>query len=105
MKIRKHSIVERIYTGLKYVIIILYIVGLFGLWGKSDKYLVMLDDIFKIVIAGVLLYFFNPLTETVCTNFHRNVAFSAGFAIILQTSIMRYLNPVHVVKKIVNNSF
>tara|TARA_B110000046_G_scaffold177578_1_gene204530 strand:+ start:10253 stop:10570 length:318 start_codon:yes stop_codon:yes gene_type:complete len=105
MKLYKQPIVEQAYTWLKYAYIILYIIGLFGMWGKSYKYLLIIDEIFKIVIAGVLIYFFNPLTKTVCSDFHRHVAFSAGFAIILQTSVLRYMNPTHLVKKIVNNSF
>jgi hypothetical protein len=105
MKFKKHKVVEHTYKWLKYIIGWLYIIGLLGIWSDSGKYLTILDNIFKIVLAGVLLYFFNPLVKTVCTDFHRNVGFSSGFILLLQTSIMPFLNPTTIVKKVFSNSF
>lgn len=105
MKLKKHKIVEYTYKWLKYAIVILYVIGLFGIWTESGKYLTLIDNVFKIIISGILIYFFNPFTKTVCVDFHRNVAFSAGFAILLQTSFVHFINPEKFVKKKFNNFF
>lgn len=102
---KNQKVVEHTYTWLKYILIILYIVGLFGIWSDSGKYLILVDSIFNIMIAGVLIYFFNPLKKTVCNDFHRKVVFSAGIAILLQTSITQYFNPMTTVKNVINKSF
>lgn len=102
---KNQIVVERTYTWLKYSLIILYIIGLFGIWSDSKKYLILVDSIFNVVIAGILIYFFNPFTKTVCNDFHRKVVFSAGLAILLQTSITQYFNPLTVAKKFIHKSF
>ena len=102
---KNQKVVEHTYTWLKYILIILYIVGLFGIWGDSGKYLMLFDSIFNIMIAGVLIYFFNPFKKTVCNDFHRKVVFSAGIAILLQTSITQYFNPLTRVKNVISKSF
>ena len=102
---KNQKVVEHTYTWLKYILIVLYIVGLFGIWSDSEKYLILVGSIFNIMIAGVLIYFFNPFTKTVCNDFHRKVVFSAGIAILLQTSITQYLNPFAAAKKVNFKSF
>ena len=91
------KIIENTYTGLKLVIFILYIVVVLGVWKGAPGYLHIVENTFSIVIALALIYFFNPFLEekTVCTNLHRKIAFSAGVAILIQTSLFQYLNPVN----------
>ena len=101
---KKEKVVERTYTWLKYILVILYLVGLFGIWSDSKRYLVLFDMIFNIMIACILIYFFNPFTKTVCNDFHRKVVFSAGLAILLQTSITQYFNPITIAEKIIKKS-
>lgn len=98
---KRENVVERTYTWLKYILVVLYLVGLFGIWSDSKKYLVLFDTIFNIMIACILIYFFNPFTKTVCNDFHRKVVFSAGLAILLQTSITQYFNPITIVGKMI----
>ena len=66
---KNQKVVEHTYTWLKYILIVLYIVGLFGIWSDSGKYLILVDSIFNIMIAGVLIYFFNPFTIGKCPVF------------------------------------
>ena len=101
---KKEKVVERTYTWFKYLLIILYLVGLFGIWSDSKKYLQLFDTIFNIMIACILIYFFNPFRKTVCNDFHRKVVFSAGLAILLQTSITQYFNPKTIAEKIIKKS-
>jgi hypothetical protein len=91
------KIIENTYTGLKLVIFILYIVVVLGVWKGAPGYLNIVENTFSIVIALALIYFFNPFLKekTVCTNLHRKIAFSAGVAILIQTSLFQYLNPVN----------
>ena len=89
---RKQLFVEYGYEILKYTITILYVMGVLKIWEDAPKYLAEIDWIFNLVIASILLYFFNPLKKTECTPFHRRVVFSAALAIILQSSLMKYIN-------------
>jgi hypothetical protein len=94
------NLVEPLYNILKIVSFIIYILVIFGFGRKSEQMLEIVDDLFMTLIAFVLIYFFNPLKKTICTDFHRNVAFSAGFAILIQLSIFRYFEPVTTIKTI-----
>lgn len=101
---KREKVVENTYTWLKYLLVVLYLVGLFGIWSDAKKYLIFVDTIFNIMIACILIFFFNPFTKTVCNDFHRKVVFSAGIAILLQTSVTQYFNPITVAKKIIKKS-
>ena len=98
---RTYQVTQLTYTWTKVALIILYLLGMFGLWSEAPSYLRIIDGIFNIIIAGILIYFFNPFKKTVCNDFHRKVVFSAGIAILLQTSLMQYFNPVTIVKKVI----
>ena len=99
------KLIENTYTWVKYSLGILYLLTLFGIWSSAPKYLKIIDLFFNIIVGGILIYFFNPLKKTICTPFHRRVVFSAGLAIILQSSLIQYLNPIIVekAKNVVNN--
>ncbi len=99
---RTYKATEFTYTWTKVALISLYIIGLFGLWSEAPAYLRIVDSVFNIIISLTLIYFFNPLKKTVCNDFHRKVVFSAGIAILLQTSLMQYLNPVSIFKKAIS---
>lgn len=85
--------VERTYTWLKIALIGLFYISLFGFWKGAPEYLNMLDNVFNITVAMILIYFFNPLRKTICNDFHRRVAFSAGVALLIQFTLLRYLHP------------
>jgi len=99
------KIIENTYSGLKIMIIILYIAVILGVWKNAPGYLNIIETVFTIVIALALIYFFNPFVKekTVCNNFHRKIAFSAGIAILIQTSIFQYLNPIDKIKFNIKN--
>ena len=94
------NLVETAYNVLKIIFFILYILVILGVSTKAPQYLSVIENIFMTLVALILIYFFNPFTKTVCNNFHRQVAFSAGAAILLQLSIFRYLEPTKIIKKI-----
>jgi len=91
---------EWTYTWTKIALITVYIVGFFGLWREAPTYLRKIDGIFNVIVAVILIYFFNPFKKTICNDFHRKVVFSAGIAILLQTSLMQYFDPITIVKKV-----
>ena len=95
---KAYKATEWTYTWTKVALIVLYVIGFLGLWSEAPSYLRILDGIFNVIIAVILIYFFNPFTKTICNDFHRKVVFSAGVAILLQTSLMQYLNPQKIVK-------
>lgn len=96
---RTYKATKWTYAWTKIALIILYIIGFLGLWGEAPRYLRILDGVFNVIMGAILVYFFNPFKKTICNNFHRKVAFSAGVAILLQTSLMQYINPETIVKK------
>ena len=94
------DIVETAYNVLKIIFFILYILVILGVSASAPQYLAIIENIFMTLVAVILIYFFNPFKKTVCNDFHRHVAFSAGAAILLQLSIFRFLEPTKIIQKI-----
>ena len=94
------DIVEKAYNVLKVIFFILYILVILGVSASAPQYLAIIENIFMTLVALILIYFFNPFKKTVCNDFHRHVAFSAGAAILLQLSIFRFLEPTKIIQKI-----
>jgi len=94
------ELVEKAYNILKILFFIIYILGIFGISSSAPQYLNIIENIFMTLVALILIYFFNPFTKTICNDFHRHVAFSAGAAILLQLSIFRFLEPTNLISKI-----
>ena len=90
------NFIENTYTGLKWVVFILYIAVVLGVWKNAPNYLNLVESAFSLLISLALIYLFNPYIEkkTACTDLHRKIAFSAGLAILIQTSLFQYLNPI-----------
>jgi len=97
----KQSILEKTYFTVKFVFWTLYIIVLLGVWSAAPKYLNIVDDMLKIVVGATLIYFFNPWTKTVCTNFHRKVVFTSAIALLLSSSLKSILQNIPYMKKIV----
>lgn len=86
---------ENLFYYLQYTIYILYIIIFLGLWNKAPEYLSYLDHYMKIIVGITLLYAFEPFSkQKLLTQFHKDVAFSAGFFIIMSTSISGYINNI-----------
>lgn len=96
------DLVERAYNVLKIIFFILYILVVLGVSTTAPQYLSIIENIFMTLVALILIYFFNPFTKTICNDFHRHVAFSAGAAILLQLSFFRFLEPTKLIQKIKN---
>ena len=94
------NIVEIAYNTLKILFFVIYILVILGISNNAPQYLAIIENIFMTLIAIILIYFFNPFTKTICNDFHRHVAFSAGAAILLQLSIFRFLEPTKIIQKI-----
>tara|TARA_Y100000389_G_C17453472_1_gene516409 strand:+ start:2207 stop:2539 length:333 start_codon:yes stop_codon:yes gene_type:complete len=82
---------ENFYILLKVLLISLYLISLFKVWNSSPKYLKIIDLIFNFTIGTLLIVIYNPFSKMVITNFHKKVAFSAGFAILINSAIIKYL--------------
>lgn len=94
------DIIEKAYNILKILFFIIYILVILGISSSAPQYLNIIENIFMTLVALILIYFFNPFTKTICNDFHRHVAFSAGAAILLQLSIFRFLEPTNLISKI-----
>ena len=94
------EIIEKAYNTFKILFFIIYILVILGVSSAAPQYLTIVENIFMTLVALILIYFFNPFTKTICNDFHRHVAFSAGAAILLQLSIFKFLEPTNLIKKI-----
>lgn len=94
------ELVEKAYNILKILFFVIYILVILGIGSSAPQYLNIIENIFMTLVALILIYFFNPFTKTICNDFHRHVAFSAGAAILLQLSIFRFLEPTNLISKI-----
>ena len=94
------DILETVYNILKILFFVIYILVILGISNSAPEYLNIIENIFMTLVALILIYFFNPFTKTICNDFHRHVAFSAGAAILLQLSIFRFLEPTNLISKI-----
>ena len=94
------EIIEKAYNTFKILFFIIYILVILGVSSTAPQYLTIVENIFMTLVALILIYFFNPFTKTICNDFHRHVAFSAGAAILLQLSIFKFLEPTNLIKKI-----
>jgi hypothetical protein len=94
------ELVEKVYNILKILFFVIYILVILGISNNVPEYLNIIENIFMTLVALILIYFFNPFTKTICNDFHRHVAFSAGAAILLQLSFFRFLEPTKIIKKI-----
>ena len=96
----KLSILEKTYFITKFVFWILYIFVLLGVWSAAPKYLDIVDDFLKIVVGFTLIYFFNPFTKTVCTNFHRKIVFTSAIILLLSSSLKTLLQNIPILKRV-----
>jgi len=86
--------VEKAYFYTKAALWCLYMLTLFGVWDKAPHYLDTVDEIFKVIIGLILLFFFNPWKKTQCTAFHRKVVFSSAVMLLLSSSLKSMLQYV-----------
>ena len=92
--------IRNIYYFLNLCFVLLYIISYFGLWSKSPKYIIILNEVYKIFIAIVLLYFFNPWSKEKLNDFHKKIAFGAGFLLLFTSSITGIFENIPVIQKI-----
>lgn len=77
---------QRIFLWATYFIYLMYFFVYFRIWKEAPIYLDDAEYYFKLYISLLLLYFFNPFYNLRMNNFHKRVAFSAGFFLIATTS-------------------
>lgn len=87
-----------IYFLLNFIFVLLYIVSYFNT--NLRKYLDVLNEIYKVFIALVLLYFFNPWSKKKLNKFNKKIAFSAGLLLLLTTSISVFIKNIPFIRKI-----
>ena len=79
---------EKMYYYGKYIVYFLYIVTFLGVWDKAPIYLTQVDYYLKLLIALLLIVLFNPLHNISKFNeFHKDVAFSAGFLLLTSMTL------------------
>lgn len=95
---------ETIYDYAIYGSYILYLLALFGITNYAPTYLDWLKNAIKIYISVLLIWRFNPLSQTRenLSRFDRKIVFSAGVFLLLTTSITSFFehfikaSPLHI---------
>ena len=90
---------EKIYYGLSFIIVVLYVLAFIGLY--QTKYLVDLKFYFRLLVGLMLVYTFNPYIKKSkrIKEIDRRVAFSGGLAILAMmglSSITAHLK-IHII--------
>lgn len=87
---------ENTYYYLKYFIYFLYIAIYLNIWSKAPSYLNVFDYFLKLFVGVTLIYIFNPFTfkKNKFNDFHREIAFSAGFFLLTATSLNAFTRNV-----------
>ena len=94
------KILQRTYFTIKAIFWILYIATMVGVWKKAPQYLNIVDDVLKIVVGGILIYFFNPWKNTKCTKFHKQVVFTSALILLASSSLSTFLQSLPFVKNV-----
>ena len=94
---------KKLYFTLKITLILLYVVSIFKISNKAPRYLKYVDLIFNFVVGLLLIIIYNPFTSNKITNFHKKIAFSAGIAILINNSLIRYLTHEIITHEMLGN--
>lgn len=89
---------SNIYFLLNFIFVFLYILSYFNT--NLLNYLDVLNEIYKVFIAFVLIYFFNPWSKKNLNLFNKKIAFSAGLLLLLTTSISVFIKNIPFLRKI-----
>ena len=82
---------KNIFILLSLLWIVFYVIILFRLWNDALFYLDMLNYYYRLYMAGILLYFFNPWTNVGMDSFHKSLIFSTALYLIASTTITDFV--------------
>jgi len=95
-----NSKVSYSYYLLNIIFITLYILYFLGIGDKSYYKLNLLNEVYKIFIGFVLIYFFSPWHKEKLDNIHKKIAFSAGLLLIFTSSLTVMIENLPIIRKI-----
>jgi len=88
------------YYLLNFGFIILYIISYLELGYQPYMHLDTLNEVYKIFIGIVLIYFFNPWSKKTLNDFNKKIAFSAGLLLIFTSSMVVIIKDMPIIRKI-----
>lgn len=94
---------ERLFKLLTMSWYILFGLAYTNYWDESNALLEKVTFYYKIFVASVLIWFFNPLHKTEFTETHKSIVFSAATFILFSTGLMTVLDNVTQDTKIAFN--
>ena len=74
---------ERLFIYLTNTWYILFALASLKLWNFAELYLDRITYYYNLLIALVLMFYFNPLVKTKITPVHRKMVFSAAFFVFV----------------------
>ena len=88
------------YYLLNIIFVSLYILYFLGIGDTTYYKLDFLNELYKIFIGFVLLYFFSPWHKEKLDNIHKKIAFSAGLLLIFTSSLTVIIENLPIIRKI-----
>lgn len=92
--------ISNTYYGLNILFIFLYVLSFLDYNDSAYYHLDLLNEVYKIFIGFVLFYFFNPWYKKKIDNIHKSIAFSAGFLLLITSSLSVLIKSIPFVRKI-----
>ena len=93
---------ETLYVYGKYLLYVLYLLTVLGIWSQAPQYLNSLEYFLQIFIGVLLIVLNNPITKHKYSPIDKKLAFSAGFFLLASTTLNTFLrrlsNPFKEVK-------
>ena len=94
--------VSKLYYGLNILFIFLYVLSFIDYSDSTYYHLDLLNEVYKIFIGFVLFYFFNPWYKKKIDNVHKTIAFSAGFLLLITSSLSVIIKKIPFVRNLPN---
>ena len=86
------KIYERLFIYLTTLVYILFALAHLKLWNFAQLYLDKITYYYNLLIAIVLMYYFNPFIKTKITEIHRKMIFTAAFFVFVTLGLDNLIN-------------
>lgn len=98
------KIYERLFIYLTTLMYILFALAHLKLWNVAQLYLDKITYYYNLLIAIVLMYYFNPFIKTQITEIHRKMIFTAAFLVFVTIGVDNLINDLKQKSLIITNN-
>lgn len=96
---------EYFYYLIKYLIYIFYIISFLNIWNRAPDYLNYLLNLWQIFVGFILIALYNPYYRLIGNKIKYDVAYNAGFLIILTLITKLFGSYNDIIKNVIDKVF